>query len=170
MKITIRRPKKGNSKVLSRAFAALSEGRYTKPLYRVFIDECKDVPSDLKTNEYKKLISSYEKIIEDTKFIDTLNTLSTIEIKLMMHIASMNPEVTLGEMKLNRNGNEISYLFGRTALYSPNKIKNEVRIYLGRMSDFNGTLEELKGDKKFIDEVKKLFSDDIKMRIQEMNY
>ena len=152
-------PKSVNSPNLKSVFATIAETRERKALYDVFLSDSIQAINDGKSlfvsseiqKECDNWLGEYDNIVHGNDFRNTLNRLKNLETAILMCRSLLNPRLTIGEMKLIRNGNEKSYAFVRAPFFAPENIKNEIRVYMGAMDELGHTLEELKTDSKFLD-------------------
>jgi len=151
--------KSTNSPNLKSVFANIVETRERKALYDIFIAdgiattvdaERNRLPHDLRNN-FNDWISEFDNIVHDQKFDSTLNRLRNLEIAILMYRSIASPTISIGEMKLNRNGSEKSYAFVRAPFFAPDNVKNEIRVYMGTIEELGKSIEELKRDAKFLD-------------------
>ena len=154
--------KLSNSPNLKSVFATIAETRERKALYDVFLSDSIQAMNDRNSlfgsSELLKgcenWLVEYDGIVHGVDFKNTLSRLKNLETAILMYRSLVNPRLTIGEMKLVRNGNEKSYAFVRAPFFAPENIKNEIRVYMGAMDELGLTLEELKTDPKFLDRCK----------------
>jgi hypothetical protein len=151
-------PKSVNSPNLKSVFASIAETRERKALYDVFLSDSIQAMNDGKSlfvsseilKEFENWLGEYDGIVHGNDFKNTLIRLKNLETAILMYRSLLDPRLTIGEMKLIRNGNEKSYAFVRAPFFAPENIKNEIRVYMGAMDELGHTLEELKADPKFL--------------------
>jgi hypothetical protein len=156
--------KQKNNPNLRSVFAELLETRQRKSLFDVFAADTRlAVPSSInpKDDNYdvklgistliNQLTDEYAGLTRDEDFLTILRRLGDLEIALLMARSILATSISIGEMKLKRGNSDRSYAFARAAFYSPDNVKNEIRVYLGSIDEIGKTLEELRRDPRFLD-------------------
>lgn len=173
--------KSPNSPNLKSVFAQIMETRERKALYDVFISDgvvtTTDFNKDLIPLELQKNLNSwikeYDTIVHKDSFNTMLNRLRNLEIAILMYRSIASPTISIGEMKLSRNGSEKSYAFVRAPFFAPDNVKNEIRVYMGTIEELGKSIEELKKDSNFLDRcehaVIEAMTHKLKEHIQKMN-
>ena len=173
--------KLSNSPNLKSVFANIVETRERKALFDIFISdgiattvdaERNKFPHDLK-NKFNEWMSEFDNIVHDRVFDSTLKRLRNLEVAILMYRSIVSPTISIGEMKLNRNGSEKSYAFVRAPFFAPDNVKNEIRVYMGTLDELNKSIDELKKDTTFLErceqEVVKAMAIKLNEHIQKMN-
>lgn len=162
-------------------FAQVMGTRERKALYDVFISDGVVTTIDFNKHEIPLEIHSslnnwveeYDTIVHEKNFNATLNRLRDLEIAILMYRSSVSPTISIGEMKLRRNGSEKSYAFVRAPFFAPDNVKNEIRVYMGTIEELGKSIEELKKDANFLDRcehaVIEAMTHKLKEHIQKMN-
>lgn len=162
-------------------FANIVETRERKALYDVFLSdgvastidvESNELPHDLRKN-FNDWMKEFDSIVHGREFDSTLKRLRNLEIAILMYRSIVSPTISIGEMKLNRNGSEKSYAFVRAPFFAPDNVKNEIRVYMGTIEELGKSMEELKRDTKFLDRceqaVIEAMTEKLKEHIKKMN-
>ena len=173
--------KLSNSPNLKSVFASIVETRERKALYDIFIAdgiattvnaERNKLTHDLRNN-FNEWMSEFDNIVHDRVFDSTLKRLRNLEVAILMYRSIVSPTISIGEMKLNRNGSEKSYAFVRAPFFAPDNVKNEIRVYMGTLDELNKSIDELKKDTTFLErceqEVVKAMAIKLNEHIQKMN-
>lgn len=173
--------KLSNSPNLKSVFASIVETRERKALYDIFIAdgiatmvdaERNKLTHDLK-NKFNEWMLEFDNIVHDRVFDSTLKRLRNLEVAILMYRSIVSPTISIGEMKLNRNGSEKSYAFVRAPFFAPDNVKNEIRVYMGTLDELNKSIDELKKDTTFLErceqEVVKAMAIKLNEHIQKMN-
>lgn len=139
-------------------FLELLPTNETRAAWETFILDIEgdDEDSRLKKNkEIAALKKEYNKLIEDNDFLDKLHELAEVEKKLIQQHCYIEPDITIGYLKQKRNNETVTYILGRSPFYTPDVKRREMRIYLGRLDDFdNKSIDELKKEKPFMENAK----------------
>lgn len=114
-----------------------------------YADSLKDEPSMSK--DIQELHAVYLELLNDSKFRKTLNRLADIEHRILQYHCYKSPELTYGLFTQERNGEKSEYIIVRAPFPMRKQTRQELRVYLGKLSDYQGkSLEDLQKDKKFI--------------------
>ncbi len=109
------------------------------------------------TNKLNTLKQEYLEMINDEPFINKLKEIAQKEIEIIQHHCIINPHLIVGLFNQYRNGESTSYVIVRAPFYSTKQDRREIRVYMKKLSDYNGkTIEDLKKDTDFMDEAKRL--------------
>ncbi len=175
-----------NSPNLRSVFTNIAEARTRRAYYDVFLNDSLKIVEEVKSSDdgawidrkqllsgYEDWLSEYESMVHDPKFETYLQRLRNLEIAILMYRSLAFPTISIGDLKLNRGNSEKNYAFARAPFYSPDSIKNEIRVYMGSMEDYSKTIDELKLDKEFMErckvELKKAMQHKIEEQIQILN-
>jgi len=114
-----------------------------------YTDSQKGEPSMSK--DIQELHAQYLHILNDKQFRKTINRLGDIEHRILQYHCYTDPELTYGLFTQERNGEKSEYLIVRAPFPMRKQTRQELRVYLGKLSDYQGkSLEDLQMDKKFI--------------------
>lgn len=173
--------KSSNSPNLKSVFANIVETRERKALYDIFISdgiastvdaERNNLPHDLR-DHFNAWMEEFDTVVHERGFDSTLKRLRNLEVAILMYRSIASPTISIGEMKLHRNGSEKSYAFVRAPFFAPDNVKNEIRVYMGTIEELGKSMEELKKDTKFLDRceqaVIEAMTEKLKEHIKKMN-
>jgi hypothetical protein len=172
-----------NSPNLRSVFTNIAEARMRRAYYDVFLNDSMMIIEDVKSSKdeswidrlqllgnYEEWLKEYKSMVHDPKFEIYLQRLRNLEIAILMYRSLAFPVMSIGEMKMNRGNSDKSYAFVRAPFYSPDNLRNEIRVYMGSMDEFSKTIEELKHDAEFLDrcevELKKAMQKKLDEQIQ----
>lgn len=103
------------------------------------------------SDDIQELHMEYLHILSDKQFRDTINRLGDIEHKILQYHCYTDLELTYGLFTQERNGEKSEYIIVRAPFPMRKQTRQELRVYLGKLSDYHGkTLEDLQKDTKFI--------------------
>ncbi len=118
-----------------------------------------EVPTIYYTKHFKSLLSDldnlsndYQEIINDKDFQKTLSKLSSLEEKMLQIHCFLDAPLTFGTLLQNRTLEPTLYVIVRAPFPVPDVKRKEIRVYLGKLTDYNGkTLKDLEMDQSFIE-------------------
>jgi len=114
-----------------------------------YTDSIKGEPSMSK--DIQELHAEYLELLNDSKFREKINRLGDIEHRILQYHCFTDVELTYGLFTQERNGEKSEYIIVRAPFPMRKQTRQELRVYLGKLSDYQGkTLEDLQKDKKFI--------------------
>jgi hypothetical protein len=172
-----------NSPNLRSVFTNIAEARERLAYYDVFLKDSIKVVEEVKYSKdkswidrekllegYEEWLKEYDSMVHDPNFETYLQRLRNLEIAILMYRSLAFPTISIGEMKLNRGNSEKSYAYVRAPFYSPDNIKNEIRVYMGSMDDYKKTVEQLRLDTEFLEkcevELKTVMTQKLEEQIQ----
>jgi hypothetical protein len=112
-------------------------------------DSIKEEPGISK--EIQQLHTEYFTILNNKEFRATINKLADIEYRILQFHCYTDVELTYGLFTQERSGESAEYIIARAPFPMRKQARQELRVYIGKLSDYKGkTLEQLQKDKKFI--------------------
>lgn len=105
--------------------------------------------------DFEKLTKVYDEMLQSENVKEMLGSLSSIETKMLQLHCFFDAPLTFGTQIQTRNRERTEYILVRAPFHFPTDQRQEIRIYLGKISDHKGkTLKELEKDEKFVYEAK----------------
>lgn len=117
--------------------------------------------------EFRKLMAQYKGYVDTAEAQGVIQKLSKMESRMLQLHCLFDFRLSYGTLTQTKNGEQSVSVIARAPFHLPDQKRQELRIYLGRLSDYKGkSLEQLKKDQKFIKEAEgkmlKLMLDTIK--------
>jgi hypothetical protein len=103
-------------------------------------------------NDLDKLSNDYQDLIKEKDFQKTLSNLSAIEEKMLQIHCFFDAPLTFGTLLQNRTLEPTLYVIVRAPFPVPDVKRKEIRVYLGKLTDYNGkTIKQLEMDESFVE-------------------
>jgi hypothetical protein len=141
-------------------FSELTETSDRKAAWDSFIYELtQETPTIYYTKHFKSLLSDldklsndYQDLIKDKDFQKTLSKLTSIEEKMLQIHCFFDAPLTFGTLLQNRTLEPTLYVIVRAPFPVPEVKRKEIRVYLGKLSDYDGkTIKDLEMDNSFVE-------------------
>lgn len=105
--------------------------------------------------DYQHLKGQYHELLKEKPLSDKLNELASLEERLIQYHCLIDPQVIIGLLNQKRNNDTVTYVIARSPFYTPGIQRREIRVYMGRLDEYNGkSIDELEKDPKFIVDAK----------------